>query len=179
MSIKQTLVGYAQLSLEDNVSISSTAPIYLFDIDGTLANCSERQKVFDDASLSKKEQWARFMSRCDQDTPIHPTINTLKLLVSAGAEILFFTGRFEKHRATTIAWLAEHLDMPAEKIATRLTMRPDNDSTEDCVLKETWWKNMLDIDRQRIVAVFDDRQQVVDMWRRNGVTCYQVAEGNF
>ena len=27
--------------------------------------------------------------------------------------------------------------------------------------------------------VFDDRQQVVDMWRANGLTCFQVAEGNF
>jgi len=27
--------------------------------------------------------------------------------------------------------------------------------------------------------VFDDRQQVVDMWRQNGLTCFQVADGNF
>jgi hypothetical protein len=25
----------------------------------------------------------------------------------------------------------------------------------------------------------DDRQRVVDMWRSNGLTCLQVAEGNF
>jgi len=27
--------------------------------------------------------------------------------------------------------------------------------------------------------VFDDRQQVVDMWRQNDLTCFQVADGNF
>jgi len=27
--------------------------------------------------------------------------------------------------------------------------------------------------------VFDDRQQVVDMWRANGLTTFQVADGNF
>lgn len=31
----------------------------------------------------------------------------------------------------------------------------------------------------RVTAVFDDRQQVVDMWREIGLTCCQVAPGNF
>ena len=34
-------------------------------------------------------------------------------------------------------------------------------------------------DRARLVAVFEDRKRVVDMWRENGVTCYQVAPGDF
>ena len=31
----------------------------------------------------------------------------------------------------------------------------------------------------KLFMVFDDRQKVVDMWRKNKVTCLQVAEGNF
>ena len=27
--------------------------------------------------------------------------------------------------------------------------------------------------------VFDDRQRVVDMWRRNGIQCCQVAPGDY
>jgi hypothetical protein len=30
-----------------------------------------------------------------------------------------------------------------------------------------------------VVAVFDDRDKVVNMWRENGLTCMQVAYGNF
>lgn len=30
-----------------------------------------------------------------------------------------------------------------------------------------------------VVAFIDDRKRVVDMWRRNGFTVFQVAEGNF
>jgi hypothetical protein len=30
-----------------------------------------------------------------------------------------------------------------------------------------------------VVAVYDDRQQVVDMWRAMGIDCFQVAPGNF
>ena len=34
-------------------------------------------------------------------------------------------------------------------------------------------------DRWRVVGVFDDRQQVVRMWRALGLTVFQVAEGDF
>ena len=34
-------------------------------------------------------------------------------------------------------------------------------------------------DYDDVFAVFDDRQQVVDMWRQNGLTCFQVADGDF
>jgi hypothetical protein len=30
-----------------------------------------------------------------------------------------------------------------------------------------------------ILFAVDDRQQVVDMWRRNGITCLQCDEGQF
>lgn len=34
-------------------------------------------------------------------------------------------------------------------------------------------------DEYRVLVVLDDRKQVVDMWRSLGLTCLQVAEGNF
>ncbi|KAB1900519.1 5'-hydroxyl kinase, partial [Micromonospora sp. AMSO31t] len=34
-------------------------------------------------------------------------------------------------------------------------------------------------DRYRVVGVFDDRQQVVRMWRSLDLTVFQVAEGDF
>ena len=34
--------------------------------------------------------------------------------------------------------------------------------------------------RYNVKYVFDDRNQVVDMWRNGlGLTCFQVADGNF
>ena len=32
---------------------------------------------------------------------------------------------------------------------------------------------------QKETIIFDDRQSVVDMWRARGLTCFQVAEGDF
>ena len=60
-----------------------------------------------------------------------------------------------------------------------LTMRPDGDYTNDCTLKLNWLTNMSIKDRERLMGVFEDRQGVVDMWRRNGVTCFQVAKGDY
>ena len=28
-------------------------------------------------------------------------------------------------------------------------------------------------------CIFDDRKKVVDMWRQEGLTCFEVEEGNF
>ena len=48
---------------------------------------------------------------------------------------------------------------------------PDNE------LKQFWLDTLLDKDD--VFAVFDDRQQVVDTLRANGLTCFQVADGDF
>ena len=40
------------------------------------------------------------------------------------------------------------------------------------------WLNEMDW-KDDVVAVFDDRDKVVNMWRENGLTCMQVAYGNF
>ena len=34
-------------------------------------------------------------------------------------------------------------------------------------------------ERDRLVCIFDDRNKVVEMWRRLGITCLQVDDGDF
>jgi hypothetical protein len=48
--------------------------------------------------------------------------------------------------------------------------------TKDSDLKQMWLDG---IGVDNVAMVFDDRQQVVDMWRSNGLTCFQVADGDF
>jgi hypothetical protein len=58
-------------------------------------------------------------------------------------------------------------------------MRKDDHSEKfisDEILKENW---LFDIGKKNIMCVFDDRDKVVNMWRRNGLTCLQVADGDF
>ncbi|WGN90708.1 PseT-like polynucleotide kinase phosphatase [Burkholderia phage vB_BglM_WTB] len=58
-------------------------------------------------------------------------------------------------------------------------MRPHGDTTPDDQLKRKWLHSLSPVDRARLIAVFDDRQKVVDMWRSEGVPCFQVAPGDF
>ena len=57
-------------------------------------------------------------------------------------------------------------------------MRGDTDFRPDDELKKGFLDKMRKDGFNPVMAV-DDRQQVVDMWRRRGLTCFQVAEGNF
>ncbi len=84
-------------------------------------------------------------------------------------------------REKTLTWLGRHVS-PCFKWAEEsltLRMRPAGDFTPDDQLKESWLHAMSPEDRARLVMVFDDRDRVVSMWRRNGVVCAQVAEGDF
>ena len=55
-------------------------------------------------------------------------------------------------------------------------MRNSGDRRPDVEVKQ----EILDyLPKDRIRCVLDDRDQVVDMWRKNGLTCLQVAEGTF
>ena len=54
------------------------------------------------------------------------------------------------------------------------------EAVKDSDLKEFWLDDIFPgLEIKDIFAVFDDRNQVVDMWRQNGLTCFQVADGDF
>ena len=155
---------------------TNTRPLYIFDIDGTLCNIEHRLHFL------QRKDWDGFYKACIHDAPNKPVIDVLSALCRTGAEVWLFSGRSEDVRNETIQWIhsntyfatIEFLENPA-----LLTMRPSKDYTEDHLLKESWLLNMLDVDRKRLVAVFDDRKRVVDMWRSHGVACFQVAPGEF
>ena len=39
--------------------------------------------------------------------------------------------------------------------------------------------DLITTDKERLVAVFEDRDRMVKMWRAAGVPCFQVADGEF
>lgn len=59
-----------------------------------------------------------------------------------------------------------------------LYMRAEGDHRPDWVVKKELFLNEI-CKKYDVKLVIDDRQQVVDMWRSLGLTCFQVAEGNF
>lgn len=141
----------------------------IFDIDGTLADCEHRRHFV----TQDKKDWASFFAGMSED-PVNEVIRGLcNMYYMNGWTIIICTGRQHQHRQTTLDWL--------ERKAVfyhKLMIRPEEKShTPDYEVKQT----MLDeirIDHNVVVAV-DDRNQVVEMWRRNGITCLQVADGDF
>lgn len=152
-------------------------PLYIFDLDGTLALIKHRGHFVE---RPKAEQdWKRFYAACDKDEPNAPVIATMEKLRHAGADVWIFSGRSDEVRDKTVKWLAANTSFMTWELETVLMMRAEGDYTADDVLKREWLDGMLSEDRKRLVAAFDDRDRVVAMWRNSGVTCFQVAPGEF
>ncbi len=151
-------------------------PLYIFDLDGTLANIDHRQWLLDCKDNPKR--WDQFFDACDKDSPVAPVIRTLELL-RFSADIFIWSGRSIAVRDKTARWLTDHTSFMTHDLDVVLRMRPAGDFTPDDELKGGWLEELSGHDRRRLVAIFDDRDKVVAMWRAKDIPCFQVAEGKF
>jgi predicted kinase len=76
--------------------------------------------------------------------------------------------------AVIAAVRAEHVAVPYEA----LHMRAEGDMRKDSIVKVEIFDREIR-DKYNVIAVFDDRDQVVDAWRALGLAVFQVAEGDF
>jgi predicted kinase len=144
------------------VHAASAAPpeIVLVDIDGTVA-LNVSRSPYD-------------MTRVAHDVPNEAVIAAVRAMHAAGYGVVFCSGRDASARAATEAWLTRHVGVPW----LALHLRALGDSRKDSVVKREIFEREVR-DRYRVVGVFDDRVQVVQMWRELGLTVFQVADGNF
>ena len=146
----------------------------IFDLDGTLALIDQRRLL--STKSDGKIDWDVFFDpkNIDLDQPNTAVIQMAKVLKDSGHTIAILSGRSVGTLNATIAWLKAH-DVPFDIIK----MRPlDKMFMPDDKLKQGWLDQHFP-DKSDILCVFDDRQKVVDMWRNNGISCFQVAPGNF
>ncbi|QOV06273.1 PseT-like polynucleotide kinase phosphatase [Burkholderia phage Maja] len=156
------------------------APLYIFDLDGTIALIDHRRSIVDPQRKPTKEDWMRFYLMCPLDEPNLPVIKTMMSLYERGCDIRIWSGRDEIAKELTIAWLSHYTESPRHRVEGWLQyMRPNGDTTPDHQLKRKWLNAMSPTERARLVGVFDDRNKVVNMWREAGVACFQVAPGDF
>lgn len=136
------------------------------DLDGTLSLHNGRDPY--DAST------------CDEDLVNWDVAEILWMYLNKRYEsnkkmnVIFVSGREEKYREKTMAFLLK-AGIP---IVDGLFMRPTGDFRKDDIVKQEIYDRELK-GKYNVRVVFDDRNRVVDMWRRNGLTCFQVAEGDF
>jgi len=136
-----------------------TPAAVLVDIDGTLALMNGRSPY----------DW----SRVGEDALNVPVALAVEAFAAQGHTIVVMSGRDGSCRAATEAWLAKN-GIPYDE----LHMRAAGDTRRDSVVKLELFDAHVR-HRFTVLCVLDDRDQVVRAWRSIGLTCLQVAEGNF
>lgn len=131
----------------------------IVDVDGTLANNTSGRGWYDH-------------HRVDEDS-LHEHIASLVQRHSNDHAIIIVSGRKECSRTLTDKWLRQH-NIPFNM----LLMRRDDDERKDSDVKREIYHAQIR-DRYNVAFVVDDRNEVVDMWRSEGLFCLQVAEGDF
>ena len=152
---------------------------WIVDVDGTVA--LRRQ--------GEGERGPYDWDRVSEDLPNEPVISLVRSMLWVQERVIFVSGRNEVCADATWDWLREHVARgargPGDKLMWEnvygLMMRPDTDEwryAKDDVLKRWIYESRIR-GRFNVVGILDDRDRVVRMWRSLGLTCLQVAEGDF
>ena len=146
--------------------------IYIFDIDGTIADITHRLHFI----LEEPKDWDAFFMAAADDQPIWEVITVARALKAAGHTLIMLSGRSEISRSITVAWLLKYR-VPCH----HLYMRTKDDHREDNIVKSELLDKVVEAQHElaNIGGVFEDRQQVVDMFRARGLRVFQVAKGDF
>tara|TARA_Y100001963_G_C6765603_1_gene442001 strand:- start:1069 stop:1536 length:468 start_codon:yes stop_codon:yes gene_type:complete len=134
----------------------------IVDVDGTLADMTGIRTPF---------EW----NKVNEDKPKQTIIDIVKTFRKYhGVDIIITTGRDGVCGKKTKQWLYDN-----EVIFDAFFIRDKDNYEKDSVIKKRIFENEIK-DRWNIKFVLDDRNQVVDMWRRElGLVVLQVDEGNF
>lgn len=151
---KSKILKQAQINLNDLPEAA------IFDIDGTLALMGNRSPY----------DW----HKVDNDYINPMVVDHLLMQKEAGARIILLSGRDSAAREKTIEWL-DFYEIPYDD----LFMRAKDDFRKDSIVKKELFNNNIK-DKYFVKLVYDDRDQVVTMWRNElGLTVFQVNEGTF
>ncbi len=145
---------------ENPVYNPSLEEVILCDLDGTLAHMNGKRGPFD---------WMK----TDVDDLDEIVAKTIKDHMTLGHKIIFMSGRSEEGRVPTESWL----EFYGFKYYA-LYMRKAGDFRKDNIVKEELFNEHVR-DKFNVRVIYDDRQQVVDMWRSLGLKLYQVQKGDF
>ena len=141
----------------EKVECKGNIPAVICDLDGTLALFGNKNP---------------FDRDFENDQVNEEVANILRGL-NPSTTILFVSGRAEPHRRQTIQFLAK-----AKIDHWLLLMRKDNDKRNDAEVKFEIFRDSI-APNYDVKFVLDDRNRVVNMWRAQGLPCFQVAPGDF
>lgn len=146
----------------------------IVDVDGTLALRNNRSP-FD-------------YEKAGEDSADFRMCNIIKSLIESeeNYQVFFLTGREDigNCRQITEDWISAHVYPKHDHAGFlprdnwKLLMRSEGDHRPDEVVKKEIYENRIAF-WYNVVAVFDDRDKVVKMWRDLGLLCVQPYWGDF
>lgn len=157
--------GRRMFIYEDPKLIAGLPKIVIFDLDGTLAHANGKRDYFD---------WYN----CDRDDLDRVVYETYLMHRNAGDTIFIVTGRSEEARPSTIEWLDFYDITYAQLLMRKKEHNGKPDFRKDNIVKAELYTEHIK-DKYNVQVIYDDRQQVVDMWRSLGLKVFQVSKGDF
>jgi len=146
----------------------------IVDMDGTLADISQRlRRAESNPPPGKRMDWDIFLDpvvMAHTDKPNQHVIHLVRVLSDSGHNILVTSARNERNRDVTVLQL---LNWKVDY--KKLYLRADGDFRRDDIVKSEIYRNILEDGYMPRIAI-DDRNQVVQAWRKLGIHCWQVEE---
>jgi hypothetical protein len=160
-------------------------PVVIWDLDNCLSDDAERSALID-WRLEGAARWGAYHAACGNDAPGNLRLfrllhNNLSHLAPTPAVPVFFTARPESVREPTEAWLRKQLAVRLQP--WHLLMRADGDERSSTEIKREMLDRIGWTQRSgvQVVCAFDDRPEVVAMYRAEGLQASILAihEHNF
>lgn len=143
--------------------------IILFDVDHTISDAFWRDDMIKRSRDSG--DWDNYHSRGKEDKPIDDVVKLINIIRGSDyideLELWAITARPEKYRKPTMDWFFKNgvsIDV--------LLMRPEDKFKPAPAIKIDLCKEEDILDR--ILCIFDDREDVVSAFRELGITAFQV-----
>lgn len=148
-----------------------TGKVIVFDLDGTICNVDHRRHWV----ASKPKNWAAWNAGIPFDTPNEDIVWMLDQFYENDfkTRIVLCSGRGSETRSITEKWLEDN-----NITYHALYMRAAKDNRKDSIVKVELLGE-IERDFGRPWLWVDDRQQVVDAIREQGIRVLQVAPGDF
>lgn len=168
-------------------------PVVIFDVDGTLADCSHRKIYLNlckncneseethlvdglecENFIPGKKDHKIFYGLVHLDPPITTVIEWVRECSLAGYYVLIVSGR-----PTNMAGDATELWLSNKNVPYKhLFMRKADDFRDDSMVKQQILDRILAwIPKEQIKFCVDDRPRVIRMWKSNGLKVYDVGPG--
>lgn len=169
-------LGWAQDITTEYVEKSHKALV--FDLDGTLFNIEHRRHYTD--KTKGKPNWKKFFEEMVNDQAYPWAVEMIDAFSIAYEnyqiyDLAFASGRPDSYREQTVEKIRHCITSFKWK---HVFMRPRDDFRRDDIIKEIILEFELKTRWSEFLFV-DDRQQVVDMYRKHGYTVLQCAKGDF